>query len=164
MKEVWYSWTLHIGFRIIWSDFSIHESRGIAYWGEFELKSKKHHSLQKFSLTTSHYFAHILRYTYWIEVIQVALETRFKELRNGRSHASFQCLKLKIKPREVSPLVQEPKPAPYGFLRLLLMRFCFAQWIPSVLWSWDCCAICLLIFLILYTQKHVFLSHFWRKI
>ena len=103
---------MHTKFRIIWSVFSIHESRGIAYWGEFEFKLKKSHCLQKFSLTTSQYFAHILRYTYRIEVIQVALETRFKELRNSRSHVSFRCLKLKLKPFEVDPSVQEQNQSP----------------------------------------------------
>ena len=49
-----------------------------------------------FSLTNAHYFGHISSSAYRIDVIQVALETRLEYLRNGRSHAPFRCLQLKL--------------------------------------------------------------------
>lgn len=62
-------WMHYSSLIIICSEVRLHEGHDISLKGRFELKLKKHDCLQKFSLTTSHYFDHIRSYTYWIDAI-----------------------------------------------------------------------------------------------
>ena len=60
-------------------------------------------------LTFAHSFDHNLSYTNWIEVIQVALETRLEELSNSRSHAYIQLINQKLQAYEVDTMPSSPE-------------------------------------------------------